>query len=134
MQFRPAQESDWRYICPTFISSFREKSTHSEGMSGKLIASLITNLISNGWECMVAETEGVIAGWAVYRDKNHLAWVFTRPMFREQGLAKLLVGKCSIDMSAPIYSPFVPNREIKCKLRLKIRQRPFCVVPTAAVH
>jgi hypothetical protein len=132
MVIRPAQASDWRYVIPRFISSFREASTHAEGLTGKQIASALTGLVLNGWQTLIVDYEGVIAAWVIFAPKNHLAWVYVRPElgFRGQGLAKLLLEKAGIDIGKPVTSPFVPNRhKHTCKLRLTIHHRPFLVLP-----
>jgi hypothetical protein len=136
MDFRPAQPQDWGFLCSSFLSSFRAASTHAEGLTGKQAVSLLTNLVANGWECMVAEMEGVIAGWIVYDKNQRLGWVYVRQMFRGSGLALLLLQKAGIDPRLPIVSPFVPNRlRDKCPLKLTIHQRPFLTVPNAdALH
>ncbi len=133
MTIGPAQPSHWGFIYSSFIKSIREASTHVEGMSGKQIGQLLTNLVSNGWQVNVAEVESVIAGWVLYSDSpQHLGWVYTRSDlgFQGQGLGKLLVERLGINMSLQVISPFVPNRSRDCRLRLKIRHRPFlCVAP-----
>lgn len=138
MNLRGAEPGDYGFVLSSFISSFREASTHAEGLTGRQIASLLTNLISNGWTCTVAEMDNVIAGWVVHDKNQRLAWVYSRTMFRRQGLALLLFKSVGIDPRLPVVSPFVPNRnKAKCPLRLTIHQRPFLVMPnaeTAAVH
>jgi hypothetical protein len=135
MVIRPATDPDWGFIVTSFLSSFREASTHAEDLTGKQVVSLLTNLISNGWSCTVAEMDGVIAGWVVFDKGQRLAWVFTRAMFRRQGLAKLLITRAGIDMARGVYSPFLPNRlKEQCPLKLKIHHRPFLTVPRNTLH
>ena len=142
MLIRPAKTSDWGFIVSSFINSFREESTHAEGLKGKTIAALLTNLVSQGWNCTVAEFvasedepegPGVIAGWVVSGPTSQaLAWAYTRSMFRRQGLAKLLLQRVGIDMAKPVTSPFVPNRhKDRCPLKLRINHRPFLAVQSA---
>lgn len=132
MEINPAVPTDYGFILSSFISSFRAASTHAEGLTGKQIASLLTNLISNGWSCTVASMESVIAGWLVHDRDQRLAWVYTRQMFRGSGLALLLLKHAGIDPRLPVISPFVPNRlKDKCPLKLTIHQRPFLVMPNA---
>jgi len=138
MNLRSAIDQDWGLILSSFISTFRAESTHAEDLKGRQITSLLTNLIANGWSCTVADMEGVIVGWIVHGPKQRLAWVWVRSMVRCQGLAKLMIERVGIDMSRPVYSPFLPNRHREqCRLRLKIQHRPFLVIPgaeTAVVH
>ena len=134
MVIGPAQPSHCGFLYSTFIKSLRENSTHVDGMSGKQIGRLLTNLIATGWQVRVAEMESVIAGWVLYcNTPQYLGWVYTRDSlgFSGQGLGKLLVEHAGINMSLPVCSPFVPNRSRNCRLRLKIRHRPFlCLPPT----
>jgi hypothetical protein len=132
MVIGPAHPSHWGFIYSSFIKSIREASTHVEGMSGKQIGQLLTNLCSMGWKVHVAELDGVIAGWVLHCNQQYIGWVLVRQElgFDGQGLAKALLGQVGINMSLPVISPFVPNRSRDCRLRLKIRHRPFlCVAP-----
>jgi hypothetical protein len=93
---------------------------------------MLTTLVSNGWQTLVADYDGIIAGWVVFSDKQQMAWVYVRPElgFRGQGLGKLLVRNAGIDLGRPVYGPFAPNRNKgKCPLRFKLHQRPFLVLP-----
>jgi hypothetical protein len=129
VEFRPAIPGDWGFICSSFLSSFRAASTHAEGLTGKQAVSLLTNLVSNGWECLVAEMEGVIAGWIVYDNNQRLGWVYVRQMFRGSQLSLILMKKAGIDPRLPVISPFTPNRNRnECRLKLTIHQRPFLTV------
>jgi hypothetical protein len=139
MVIGPAQPSHWGFIYSSFIKSIREASTHVEGMSGKQIGQLLTNLVRDGWTVSVAELESVIAGWVLYdgAQPQRLGWVLVRDDlgFRSQGLGKLLAERVGINMSLPVISPFVPNRSRDCRLRLKIRHRPFlCIAPPVDVQ
>lgn len=135
MVIAPAQPQHWGHIYANLIKSLREQSTHVEGMSGREIGQLLTNLVGKGWTVQVAELEGVIAGWVISGpEKQQCGWVFVRADlgFTGQGLAKLLLETVGINMSLPVYSPFVPNRSRNCPLRLKIRHRPFLCVARPA--
>jgi hypothetical protein len=135
MTITPAQPNHWGHIYSSFIKSIREASTHVEGMSGKQIGQLLTNLCALGWQVHVAELEGVIAGWVLCgpgHGLQQLGWVLVREElgFRGQGLAKVLLSSVGIDMSKAVVSPFAPNRTRDCRLRLKIHHRPYlCVAP-----
>ena len=132
MTIGPAQPHHWGHIYANFIKSIREHSTHVEGMSGKQIGQLLTNLCALGWKVQVAELDGVIAGWVLHGSVQELGWVLVRHDlgFNEQGLALLMLGQVGIKLDSPVISPFVPNRSRDCRLRLKIRHRPFlCVAP-----
>lgn len=138
MNLRVAEPGDWGWIYANFVSSFRAATVYSDGMTGREIASLLTNLVMRGWQVMVAEMEGVLAGWVLYSTDQRLGWIFTRAMFRGSGLSLLLLERAGIDPRLPVISPFVANRlKDKCPLRLNIRFRPYLATPpveNAATH
>lgn len=130
MLIRPAEPQDMGFVYSHFISSFREASTHAEGLTGKQVASLLTGLITNGWTVTVAELSSALVGWIVTGPKpQQLAWVFSREFVRGQGLAKLMIQHAKIDTSKRVLTPFWPNRYRKKPFGMELNLRPFEVVP-----
>jgi len=130
MTYRSAKPDDWGYILSTFIKSYRENSTHAEGLSGRQIAHMLTSLAGkDSWCVDVVEEHGLIAMWDAYCGSKNLAWIYVRPMFRGQGWAK---SRCLA--SRKVYTPFMPNRNPRFKatgriLGLQPICRPFMWMP-----
>ena len=127
MQIRPATDNDLGFIYETFLRSFRAASTHAEGLDNAHVVKLLSNLLTNGWRADVAETENYLAGWIAckFDTRNHMAWIYVRDMFRDQGVARELMNANGIDPKFKIVSPFLPNR---LKRTWQIVHRPFEVV------
>lgn len=129
MLIRPAEPQDMGFVYSHFISSFREGSTHAEGLTGKQIASLLTGLITNGWTVTVAELSSALVGWIVTGPKpQQLAWVFSREFVRGQGLARLLIQHAQINPAKKVICPFWPNRYRKKPFDMELVLRPFEVI------
>lgn len=125
MQVRNATADDMGFVVETFLRSIRAASTHVEGLDNGRVVGLLTALIDKGWGCAVADAEGFLAGWAVFGTGNHLAWVYVRDMFREQGVCKQLLRFADIDVTKRIVTPFMPNRN---KSKWALVHRPFLVI------
>lgn len=135
MRIRQATPDDFGFIYETFAKSFREASTHSEGLSNPELGGLIENLIAKGWRVNVAEAEGYLAGWTVHANYNHLAWIYVREMFRRKDyqdfdVRGMLLGAADIKTvgAIGIVTPFLPNRT---RRSWRFVHRPFLVVPNA---
>lgn len=126
MIIRSAEPDDMGYIVETFALTIRRLSTQVEGLSKERVGKLIPNLLANGWQAMVGESDGLLIGWVVYRGPSELAWFYVRDMARGKGVGKALLSHAGIDMTKTFLSPFLPNRGVR---RFRINHRPFECVP-----
>jgi hypothetical protein len=129
MQIRRATDDDLGFVVETFLRSFRAASTHAEGATSDQIIGALQLARVRGWNTCVAESEGYLQGWAVYKTSNHLAWIYVRDMFRGKAfdphIATSILHWASIDTSKRIVTPFLPNRT---KGSWKFVHRPFLVI------
>ncbi len=131
MQIRPVTKDDLGFVLETFLRSFRVASTHSEDVSNKTICGMLLGLMDRGWRCNVSEAEGYLSGWSVHANRNHLAWIYVRDMFRfanykDHDVCGLLTEAAGIETSKRIVTPFLPNR---VKKTWQFVHRPFLVLP-----
>ena len=115
-------DDDIPFIVETFCKSFRAASTQAEGLSKERTARLITNLLDLKWHATIADSEGMIVGWIVHREKNELAWFYVRDLFRGQGVGRCLLKWANVDRMKRVMSPFMPNRAPRM---FAINHRPY---------
>lgn len=124
---RPATADDMGFIVETFVRSVRAASTHVEGLDGHQVGTLLTNLIHKGWTATAVEDEGYLIGWVVWTERNRIGWLYVRDTMRGKGVAGFLLKHTDIDMTKPLFTPFLANRGVT--RRYWVHHRPFECLP-----
>lgn len=123
---RPAVQDDLGFFLVTFAKSLRDVCGYAAGVSQDVVHDLFPWL----WTTLVVcddEEPTVVLGWVTYRDPATVAWIFVRPEVRRRGIAKMLLGAASVDLGAPIATPFAPTRGWLSR-RALLTFRPWCAL------
>ena len=126
MIYREATADEMSLVYATFVRSFRQASTHAEGLDDKRLAALVTNLLTNGWRVTVGLlVDDYATCWALHRKADEVAWVLTKAPHRNEGHARGLLAAIYCNTNARITTPFMPNRNAALMKRYKLIHRPF---------
>lgn len=127
INLRPATSPDMTYVYATFARSFRELSTHADGLPLGRCSDLLRELVAAGWAVTVAITDvddELLAGWIVHRAPKRVAWVYTRDLFRGRGVARQLLEHADAAHGA-VVTPFLPTRSKRLMSERRLIHRPF---------
>lgn len=108
---RPASSSDEKYILDSFSRAYC-KSPYAEGIPRLSLACRMAEMLHNGWSCDVADLEGEVLGYVVYkRDINAVAWVCVKGPVQGKGIGEyLLRGAC--DREQPVKQPWLYAKNV----------------------
>lgn len=117
---RKAVEADHAHILD---SAWRSITKHpmtedlSPGQVGRLISTLLLS-----WSCIVAvdpDTDTIL-GWLLYRDRETVGWIFTKPWYRGRGIARALLNHAEIRPAPALAFPTTFKA-------YPVRVRPFLI-------